>query len=85
MSHPSNQLTLWKFIGREVAIGALQAIGAIFLYALAIWAVVNQLIKTKSIQSAINAKVQVIDSARPDSTKAQLVGQPQRSTTDDWS
>jgi hypothetical protein len=49
-------VTFWRFAGREIAIGALQAVGGIALYALVIWAVVHKYINTQVLRNAVSAR-----------------------------
>ena len=58
----------WSFVGREVAIGALQAVGGIALYALAIWAIVHKYINVQSLKHAVTARAQVLDDVVVDNT-----------------
>lgn len=53
-------LALWQFMGREMGIGFLQALGGIALYALVLWAIFHNLIRTKVFQNAVNARADIL-------------------------
>ena len=56
-------LAAWTFVGAELARGALQAVGGLFIYAFAIWLVVSNVLtdgQKNAIRNAIAFRTSVI-------------------------